>query len=474
MTEPAPGTLLEAARALRTGSVTAAGLDRALRVAADTRAADLGCFTWRAGDDDAAPDTACPAEAHPLWGIGGLVKDNICVRGRPTGCGSRMLAGWRPPYDATVVERLVDRGARILGGTVMDEFGMGSSTEHAAGGPARNPHDTTRVPGGSSGGAAAAVAAGLAYFALGSDTGGSVRQPAHCCGVVGLRPTYGRVSRFGLVAFASSLDQIGPLARTVADCALVFSAVAGHDPRDATSLDAPAEGMPDPAAGDPAGLTVGVPRGLVDRVDADTAADFETTQARLRDLGVTLVDVALPDPEAMLAAYYVIATAEASTNLARFDGACYGARLPGDDYLETVGRTRAAGFGREVKRRILLGTFVLSEGYREAYYDRARRARDRIRGAYHRVLADCDAIATPTAPTAAFPLGARLDDPLSMYRGDVFTVGPSLAGLPALSVPTGRDRDGLPLSVQLTGRPLDEGTLFTLGAAVERGRGDPA
>ena len=479
MTEPL-GTVSELRSSLDTGAVSSAELvDRALVRAA---ALEPRLHTLRATREEGARAEAAEADGRrargavrsPLDGIPIVLKDNLAHAGEKVGCASKILEGYRSPFDATAVERLREAGAVAVARTNMDEFAMGSSTENSAYGASRNPWDPERSPGGSSGGSAVAVAAGIVPAALGSDTGGSIRQPAAFTGVVGMKPTYGRVSRFGLVAFASSLDQIGPLARTVADCALVFSAVAGHDPRDATSLDAPAEGMPDPAAGDPAGLTVGVPRGLVDRVDADTAADFETTQARLRDLGVTLVDVALPDPEAMLAAYYVIATAEASTNLARFDGACYGARLPGDDYLETVGRTRAAGFGREVKRRILLGTFVLSEGYREAYYDRARRARDRIRGAYHRVLADCDAIATPTAPTAAFPLGARLDDPLSMYRGDVFTVGPSLAGLPALSVPTGRDRDGLPLSVQLTGRPLDEGTLFTLGAAVERGRGDPA
>ncbi|MBU0742759.1 aspartyl/glutamyl-tRNA amidotransferase subunit A, partial [bacterium] len=452
---------------------SAAELDARLRAEGEARGGELNCFTWRSGEADApsARGLPPPLDAAPLWGIGGVVKANICVRDRITDCGSRLLARWRPPYDATAVARLREAGAQILGATVMDEFGMGSSTEHSAVGPARNPHDTTRVPGGSSGGAAAAVAAGLAFFALGSDTGGSVRQPAHCCGVAGLRPTYGRVSRYGLVAYASSLDQIGPLAPTVADCAAVYGVVAGRDDYDATSLDA-SVGAPLAAAARPAaGLTIGVPRDLLALADADTVADFDASLDALRGEGVAVVDIALPDSEVMLAAYYVIAAAEASANLARFDGVAFGERGRGDDYAAMTAGTRAAGFGREVKRRILLGTFVLSAGYRDAHYERARRARQLVTGVYRTALAACDAIATPTAPTAAFPLGEKVDDPLLMYRSDVFTVGPSLAGLPALTVPTGRDRDGLPLSLQLTGPALGEETLFTLGAAVERARG---
>jgi len=466
-------TMLEAAAALREGKTSAAELDARLRTAGEARGDELACFTWRSGAGEASPAQGMPPPlaTAPLWGIGGVVKANICVRDRITDCGSRLLARWRPPYDATVVTRLRRAGAHVIGATVMDEFGMGSSTEHAAAGPARNPHDTTRVPGGSSGGAAAAVAAGLAYFALAADTGGSVRQPAHCCGVVGLRPTYGRVSRYGLVAFASSLDQIGPLARTVADCAAVYGVVAGRDEYDATSLDDPLGDPLAAAARSAAGLTIGVPRELLCLADADSVADFESTLDAMRRAGVDVVDIALPDPEVMLAAYYVIATAEASANLARFDGVAFGERGEGDDYATMTAGTRAAGFGREVKRRILLGTFVLSAGYGEAHYERACRARRRVTEAYRTALDGCDAIATPTAPTAAFPLGEKLDDPLRMYRSDVFTVGPSLAGLPALTVSTGRDRDGLPLSLQLTGPALGEETLFTLGAAVERARG---
>ncbi len=465
MTPLPPPTLLAAAAALRSGEWTPSRLDAALR----NRDDDFNCFTWRAQEAvcDPAGDPPPVAEA-PLWGIGGVVKANICVRGEPTDCGSRFLADWRPPYDATVVTRLQAAGARLLGATVMDEFGMGSSTEHSAVGPARNPHDPTRVPGGSSGGAAAAVAAGLAYFGLGSDTGGSVRQPAHCCGIVGLRPTYGAVSRYGLVAYASSLDQIGPLARTVGDCAAVYAAISGRDPHDDTTATLPQDRPPGADERPAADLVVGVPRDLLALADDDTGADFARTLALLGRAGVTVIDVTLPDPRDMLAAYYIVAAAEAFANLARFDGLAYGARVEGSVYKQMAGRSRTTGFGREVKRRILMGAFVLSEGHRDAYYERAMRARHLMTRHYLDTLKQCDVLATPTAPTAAFPLGERLDDPRRMYDSDVFTVGPSLACLPALTVPTGRDRDGLPLSLQLTGRSGGEETLFTLGAVVEQ------
>ena len=453
-----PDTLLAAAAALRRDTPAAELLAEQI-AAADARAEALNCFTWR---DRAPSPPGGPPGSSPLWGLGGVVKANLCVRDRPTGCGSRLLRDWRPPYDATAVARLRRAGAVLLGGTVMDEFGMGASTEHAAEGPARNPHDPDRTPGGSSGGAAAAVAAGLAWFALGSDTGGSVRQPAHCCGLVGLRPTYGRVSRHGLVAFASSLDQVGPLARTVDDAATVFAAIAGRDPRDATSYDA----TPRPERDGP--LRIGVPHGHLEAADADTRADFDRILAALEADGAVRVDVGLPDPRDMLAAYHVIATAEASANLARYDGVLYGARVDGGDYAEMLGRTRAAGFGPEVKRRILLGVFVLSAGHREAFYARAQAARRAIRHAHLQALTRCDLIATPTAPTAAFPLGSRLDDPLDMYGGDLYTVGAALAGLPALSVPTGRDRDGLPLSLHMVGAEDAEDALFAAGRRVER------
>lgn len=456
-----PETLLAAAEALRAGT-SAAELHAAQVAAGDARADELACFTWRDREPRIPDDAPPPSDQAPLWGLGGVVKANLCVAGRPTDCGSRLLRDWRPPYDASAVARLRRAGAVLLGGTVMDEFGMGASTEHAATGPARNPHDPTRTPGGSSGGAAAAVAAGLAWFALGTDTGGSVRQPAHCCGLVGLRPTWGRVSRHGLVAFASSLDQIGPLARTVDDCAAVFGVIAGRDPRDATSRDAVTAALPSGP------WRLGVPRAHLDLADEDTRADFARVLDALRVAGAELVDVELPDPRDMLAAYHVLSTAEASANLARFDGVAYGARVDGDDYAEMLGRTRAAGFGREVKRRILLGVFVLSAGQREACYERAQAARRAVRRAHLEALSRCDLVVSPTAPTAAFPLGARLDDPLEMYAGDAYTVGAALAGLPALSVPTGRDRDGLPLSLHLVGPADAEARLFAAGRLVER------
>lgn len=415
---------------------------------------------------------AAGQKAGPLAGVPVALKDNLCTVQGHTTCSSRILAGYRAPYTATVVRRLEEAGAVILGKTNMDEFAMGSSTEHSAHGPTRNPWDPERVPGGSSGGAAAAVAADLAWFALGSDTGGSVRQPAHCCGLVGLKPTYGRVSRRGLVAFASSLDQVGPLTKDVADCAAVYAAIAGHDPGDSTSLDAP---VGDPLAAverPPRGLAVGVPRALLETgLAPDVAADFASCLRDLQAQGVAVVDVALPALPYAVAAYCVLATAEASANLARYDGARYGARAAGRDYAAMAAATRAAGFGPEVKRRILLGAYVLSAGYYDAYYRRALAARGRLGADFARAFAACDAVALPTAPTAAFRLGERTGDPLRMYLSDVFTTAANLAGLPAVTVPTGIDGDGLPLSLQLIGPALREETLLTLAAAVERARG---
>ncbi len=466
-------SLREAARLLRARKVTPAELDGELRSAIARHDPALRAYVRLSDPADEPPAGGPPPKAgqQPLWGLGGALKANICARGLPTDCASRILAGWQPPYDATAVTRLRAAGAHWLGLTNMDEFGMGSSCEHSAYGPTRNPWDPARTPGGSSGGAAAAVAADLAFFALGSDTGGSIRQPAHCCGVVGLKPTYGRVSRYGLVAFASSLDQIGPLAKDVADCALVYSVLAGCDPRDATSLDA-SPGDPLAAVERPAaGLRVGVPRdALAEGVHPDVVADFESTLEELQEAGARIVEVTLPSLSRAIAAYYVVATAEAAANLARYDGVRYGPRAAGRDYRETVTATRTAGFGLEVKRRILLGTYVLSAGYRDAYYLQAERVRGLVAEDFARAFSACDAVALPTAPAAAFPLGERLADPLQMYLSDVFTVPASLAGLPALTLPTGLDRDGLPLSLQLVGPALAEETLFTLAGAVERAR----
>ena len=422
---------------------------------------------------------------RPLLGVPITVKDVICTRGQPTTAASRILAGFRPPYDATVAVRLRDAGAVVVGKTNCDEFAMGSSTEHSAYGPSRNPWDPDRTPGGSSGGAAAAVAAGLAPVSIGSDTGGSIRQPAAFCGIVGLKPTYGRVSRYGLLAFASSLDQIGPLTRTVGDAALVLEVLAGRDPRDATSVDMPVDDYAAALGAGVAGLRVGVPRALLERgdagIDGEVAAAFRQALDALQAAGVVLVDVDLPHAEYAVPVYYLIAPAEASSNLARYDGVRYGLRAGGGDGGEAslaamYDRTRDAGFGAEVKRRIMLGTYALSAGYYDAYYRRAQRVRSLIRRDYDAAFdtagaARVDAVAMPTTPSPAFRLGAHLQDPLAMYLGDVFTVSANLTGLPALSVPAGCTSGGLPTGLQLTGRAFDERTLLRLGYACERASG---
>ena len=407
--------------------------------------------------------------APPLAGVPVAVKDVLDIEGVPTTCGSRILEGYRPPYTATAVERLERAGAVVVGKTNMDEFAMGSSTENSAFKPTRNPWDRERVPGGSSGGSAAAVAAGMACVALGSDTGGSIRQPAALCGVVGLKPTYGRVSRYGLVAFASSLDQVGPFTRTVEDAARVSSVLCGRDPRDATSASVP---VPDFAAsleGGVAGLRIGVPWAFLEKgVDAGVMARFREAMDVLAAVGATVVDVALPHAHHAIATYYIVATAEASSNLARYDGVRYGLRArDASDLRRMYGQTRDRGFGPEVKRRIILGTFVLSSGYYDAYYLRAQKVRTLIRRDFEAAFGACDVVATPTTPTPAFRLGEKTGDPLQMYLADIFTVPANLAGVPGLSVPCGMV-DGLPAGLQLVGRPFDEATLFRAGAAYQR------
>ena len=430
----------------------AAGLNAFLAVYADD-----ALEAARAVDRKAAAGTA-----GPLAGMVVAVKDVICMAGKRTTCGSKILENFESPYDATVIERLRKADAVVIGKTNMDEFAMGSSNENSAFGPVKNPVDPTRVPGGSSGGSAAAVAAGLADAALGTDTGGSIRQPAALCGVVGLKPTYGRVSRYGLVAFASSFDQIGPFGRTVRDAAAVLGAIAGHDHRDSTSANVE---VPDYAASLGAGvkgLRVGLPKEYFPQgMDGEVRAAVEASVKRLEKGGATVREVSLPHTDYTIAAYYILTTAEASSNLARFDGARYGRRSAGaGDLREMYLKSRSEGFGAEVKRRIMLGTYVLSAGYYDAYYRKGQKVRRLIRDDFDAAFREVDVLATPTTPTTAFRFGEKTEDPLTMYLSDVFTVSANLAGLPGISIPCGRDHNGLPIGLQLLGRRFDEPTIL--------------
>ena len=402
-------------------------------------------------------------DASPLTGVPMQIKDLLCTNGIATTCASRMLAEYIPVYDATAVARLREHGAVLLGKGNMDEFGMGSSTENSAFFPTRNPWDTSRVPGGSSGGSAAAVAAGAAPFALGTDTGGSIRQPASFCGVTGLKPTYGRVSRYGLVAYASSLDQVGPLARDAADCALILQAIAGHDPRDATSLPDTAPDYSAALTGDISGLRLGVPSEyFAEGMDEGVRAAVTAAIDQLAALGAEIREVSLPTTQYALACYYIIAPSECSANLARYDGVKYGYSHQGDgDMWEAMERTRQHGFGPEVKRRIMLGAFALSSGYYDAYYHKAQQVRTLIRQDFAHVFEEVDALAAPVSPVVAFPIGERTDDPVRMYLVDVYTLPVNMAGLPAMSVPCGFS-NGLPVGLQLIGPHLSEDRLLNI------------
>lgn len=404
-----------------------------------------------------------------LTGIPIAIKDIICTKGIETTCASKILEGFIPPYDATVIRKLKDAGYVLLGKLNMDEFAMGSSTENSAFQLSRNPWDKRRTPGGSSGGSAASVAMGLCVASLGSDTGGSIRQPASFCGIFGLKPTYGLVSRFGLIAFASSLDQIGPMARNVTDCAILLQAIAGHDPYDSTSIPFLPPDYTSFLGQDIKGLKVGIPREYFgEGIDREVKESVLNGINVLQGLGAEILEISLSHTKYAVATYYIICTAEASSNLARYDGVKYGLRVGGKDIVDMYKKTRVKGFGKEVKRRIILGTYVLSSGYYEAYYKKASQVRTLIRRDFEEAFKVCDVIATPTSPTTAFMLGERISDPLKMYLSDIFTIPANLAGLPAISVPCGFDSSNLPVGLQLIGRPLDEGTLLKVSYALEK------
>ncbi|MET0325743.1 MAG: Asp-tRNA(Asn)/Glu-tRNA(Gln) amidotransferase subunit GatA [Ilumatobacteraceae bacterium] len=421
----------------------------------------------RAAADAVDAAVAAGTDPGPLAGVPVALKDNMCTRGIPTTCSSKILEGWRPPYDATVVERLRAAGAVIVGKTNLDEFAMGSSTENSAFGPTRNPHDTSRVPGGSSGGSAASVAAGFAAVALGSDTGGSIRQPAALCGVVGVKPTYGVVSRYGLVAFASSLDQIGPFTTTVADAALVTEVIGGHDPADSTSIPRPAPSITATLRDGVEGLRVGRITDLPAGADPDVLERIEAAFEALVEAGAKVVDVEVPAFTYGLTAYYLIAPAEASSNLARYDGVRYGLRVEAPDTNAMYMATREAGFGDEVKRRIMLGTYALSAGYYDAYYGKALKVRRMIADDFGRAYEHADVLLTPASPTVAFPIGDKTDNPRAMYLCDTYTIPSNLSGDPAMTVPFGTGADGLPVGVQVLAPTLAEPTMFRVAQSLE-------
>jgi aspartyl-tRNA(Asn)/glutamyl-tRNA(Gln) amidotransferase subunit A len=492
---PPPTTMRDIRTAIQTGARTAVEICSEALARIDAIDPQLNAFNTVNADRALAHARAIdtnPAKWRdaPLAGVPVALKDNLCTAGIRTTASSRMLAEFIPPFDATAVARLESAGAIVVGKTNCDEFAMGSSNENSAFGPVRNPWALDRIPGGTSGGSAAAVAARLTPLALGSDTGGSIRQPAALCGVVGLKPTYGRVSRYGLIAHASSLDQIGPLTATVADAAIALGVIAGADPADATSAIAAVPDYGAALTGDVRGTRIGVPRALVDGVDAEIGGAIDAALEVLAKRGAQIVDVELPHASYATAVYYLVSTAEASSNLARYDGVRYGLRAAGVDDLGVMyARTRAQGFGAEVKRRIMLGTYVLSAGYYDAYYLKAQQVRTLILRDYDRAFERVDVVAMPTSPTAAFRIGERVADPLQMYLADIFTVSANLAGLPAISVPCGFTRapvssklggtppsaggsgDGavnLPIGLQLTGRRFDESTLLRVADAYER------
>lgn len=471
-------TISDAARGLRAGEYTASDLLESVLERASMTEAQLHAFLTieadRARTAAAESDRrfAAGESLGPMDGIPVALKDNLCTRGIETTCSSQILSGYRPPYDATVVTRLQAAGAVVIGKTNLDEFAMGSSTENSAYGPTRNPWDPSRVPGGSSGGSAAAVAVGSAFAALGSDTGGSIRQPAALCGVVGVKPTYGLVSRYGLIAFGSSLDQIGPFTRSVADAVSVLEIIAGHDPLDATSWrgDYPSPGSLLDAGVE--GMRIGVVRELGgDGYEPDVTTATNATLDALSDAGAEISEVSIPTCDVALSTYYLIAPAEASANLARFDGIRYGLRVAGATAEEMMARTRAEGFGPEVTRRILLGTYALSAGYYDAFYGQAQKVRTLLKREFASAYEKVDVLVSPTSPTTAFELDSKTSDPLAMYLSDVCNIPANLAGHPAMTIPVGLDQKGLPIGFQVMAPALGEATMFRVAAEVERRAG---
>ena len=468
-----PMTAAAIAEAVSSGRVSAREVLEHFLSAIDAREGEIHAFNLvtadaaRARADAIDADIAAGRPVGPLAGVPIAVKDNMCTHGIETTCSSRILEGWKPPYDATVVTRLNDAGAVLVGKTNLDEFAMGSSTENSAFGATKNPLDVSRVPGGSSGGSAAAVAAGFSPVSLGSDTGGSIRQPAALCGIVGVKPTYGTVSRFGLVAYASSLDQIGPFAANVDDAALVTEVISGHDLNDSTSIPNPPLALREAARQGVKGMRIGrvtdLPGGAEPEIEKALADAFDA----LRAAGAEIVDVQLPSLSYALTAYYLIAPAEASSNLARFDGVRYGLRVGAEDTNAMYGATRAAGFGDEVQRRIMLGTYALSAGYYDAYYGKALKVRRVIADDFAKAYEKVDAILTPTSPLVAFKFGEKVDDPMSMYLCDIYTIPTNLAGHPAMSVPFGTGAHGMPIGIQVLAPALGEQEMFRVGGALE-------
>ncbi len=470
---------LDIAAAVRSGVRLASDvLDEHLAVI-EGRESEINAFNVVTVDEARAAAAAVDArvaagvDPGPLAGVPVALKDNICTRGIPTTCSSKILQGWRPPYDATIVTRLQKAGAVAIGKTNLDEFAMGSSTENSAYGPTHNPLDLSRVPGGSSGGSAAAVAAGFAPLAIGSDTGGSIRQPAAFCGVVGMKPTYGSVSRYGLIAFGSSLDQLGPFAKTVAESALLLEVISGHDPLDSTSIDAPALDLQAGLDHGVSGMRIGIigelsgGAGSVDGLQPDVIARTNEAAAVLEAAGATVVEVSVPSAPLGLSAYYLVAPAEASSNLSRYDGVRYGLRVDANTTGEMFTATRTAGFGAEVKRRIMLGTYALSAGYYDAFYSKALKVRTLMLREFASVYAEVDLLLSPTTPTTAFLLGERTADPMTMYVNDVCTIPSNLTGHPAISVPFGVGDDGLPVGVQVLGPARSEPAIYRAAAVLE-------